>query len=1516
VPRTHTVIDMGTQKDVFVQPKTGRTSLEQAWISRSSAKQRAGRTGRNTPPTAEFGCRVYRLYTRSFHDVAMLPHAPSALQHFVPEALVLRLKQHAVHHNSFVLRQKALLEKVANLGVDKPSLAGAASAAATSSGSHGADHGALTPSPLQTALALMLNHSVARAAPRHLRLPTAMSMLPGDLAEGELDAMRAKVEVACANLYAAGMLTAATDAASLLSAKGRLAAQLPCNANSGGFVAAGLQLGLVAQGVLLAAFNETIATGRGLRHFVPRDASAKQHLALAFRRMIGRWMLGYERRDVLEAAVASVAPHGGTAGGTGLSTALETADELGGMTADGVAVHEKPPAPGGTAATGVEDDEDGFGSFGDSDSGNVRAAIRGGAAPAAGGNADASDNHAWSDHVVGLRAFVLWMGLMRNHHRNIANKVMRGLGFNDVFFPAMQQTALSIAVRLQSAIPATETCRGLKTLLRPLTNQRTAAGTSTGAETLGLELLAGPEEIRVLAYAALRHQMLRGECRINRGMLSDAARQLPDPNHVGGTHPGGRSSRAESPAFASSLLCASLVEAPVTWSLSSELLHGVTHTGFCAGAGRRDEPPLLRGLRGAAAIGAEGNAYRSVPAAAACSAADSCAVFVQQQPAAAATDFVVRHLQYSQNFRPRSCFDQVPLTQPPAQVAGAGLAAPVEARGAPTRGGMPTTVPISTPTQSTEALGAAAAATAVASAPTAAPGCWERGWSQLLKSASSDALYRLQQYPAPHGACSQLRGGGRLRLHWQLQELLRFPMVATRGREPIQGVAARIAAAPPIFIFAMLEACSNRASGGRLRLENRSVPLAAVPSGAASTAETVAQDPAASLTAEMGIVATEDAATTAARTATAASAAAQAPEMMSAVAAAIAPAATVVLLEPAAMQRSWGGTYVTLAKGVWQQGASLRSWDTLDCASLGHTDAARCRLRAVPRIGLADAGAAASSTIASARVPAKYVIQDAIELATNSFRAPRGQLEEPAAGGVVNAAEGSTPAVVPDAGALPASPAFHQAAGAAASQPTGCIGDSLLTLLSEDARSRLHASCQPQGGESSRPPAPTLRHLLPVETPLVEGEVADVAFRSPFFTTWSTKAISSCAGTGAVQGQVMRVWPAEAAYLHLRPLPDAGVFAGRTPADESVTRFSAVAGALVGTANGSLQADAVTLLWSSPGERALATLALHEGPFRVHLQLLLPQLATGISPLLVAPPATRGRPVKVRAADVRLTSMVLVPVSELVELDTTVGVAEPTMAASSAASCETEFDGLDISLGQLLAVLHLRASIHASALLAVSQTHAGFPASISTAAGTSNFARPDNTGAGHLGVGRSPAAAPAPTPAARLAQVLLGFDAAADYAPLRDSLRSTQLTYSPQAATDGAAAALTGGLARDTAPDVVRVSATLPHQMLTLQLGPGGRSEPGAGTHSRVPATVDEPAVFAVLQALGFQAKSGCNFVQPTLRSSLLGAALPAPATAAVAPAAPVAPASNQMRFFIDRRRRTPGGGAGGAASR
>jgi hypothetical protein len=76
LPDVDLVLCLGTHKALQYHSSTHRVHLVNTWISKASATQRAGRTGRVRPG------RVFRLYTKALHE-SLREHEESEIQRLV-----------------------------------------------------------------------------------------------------------------------------------------------------------------------------------------------------------------------------------------------------------------------------------------------------------------------------------------------------------------------------------------------------------------------------------------------------------------------------------------------------------------------------------------------------------------------------------------------------------------------------------------------------------------------------------------------------------------------------------------------------------------------------------------------------------------------------------------------------------------------------------------------------------------------------------------------------------------------------------------------------------------------------------------------------------------------------------------------------------------------------------------------------------------------------------------------------------------------------------------------------------------------------------------------------------------------------------------------------------------------------------------------------------------------------------------------------------------------------------------
>ena len=86
IPDMHVVIDTGLKRSLWRDPESGRDTLMCRWISRASAKQRAGRTGRLAPGT------VIRLYTEDFYNNDLTEYDEAEMEHACLEKPILTAK--------------------------------------------------------------------------------------------------------------------------------------------------------------------------------------------------------------------------------------------------------------------------------------------------------------------------------------------------------------------------------------------------------------------------------------------------------------------------------------------------------------------------------------------------------------------------------------------------------------------------------------------------------------------------------------------------------------------------------------------------------------------------------------------------------------------------------------------------------------------------------------------------------------------------------------------------------------------------------------------------------------------------------------------------------------------------------------------------------------------------------------------------------------------------------------------------------------------------------------------------------------------------------------------------------------------------------------------------------------------------------------------------------------------------------------------------------------------------------
>lgn len=87
LPDVDNVICLGLCKQIVYNETSHRQMLLPTWISRASATQRAGRTGRLRPGT------VYRMYERETYDIRMDAYEPGEMLRVPLDSVILTLKQ-------------------------------------------------------------------------------------------------------------------------------------------------------------------------------------------------------------------------------------------------------------------------------------------------------------------------------------------------------------------------------------------------------------------------------------------------------------------------------------------------------------------------------------------------------------------------------------------------------------------------------------------------------------------------------------------------------------------------------------------------------------------------------------------------------------------------------------------------------------------------------------------------------------------------------------------------------------------------------------------------------------------------------------------------------------------------------------------------------------------------------------------------------------------------------------------------------------------------------------------------------------------------------------------------------------------------------------------------------------------------------------------------------------------------------------------------------------------------------
>ena len=221
LPDVHTVIDLGRAKTIEWVPQLRASALRTTWVSQASAAQRTGRAGRLMPGT------VYRLYTRAFFEGVMPRYDTPEMLRLALDAVVLKVKM---------------------LGVRT---------AATGEGLDDERDGAgsMVKRP-GLSKGVVLRGDAARAV-AGMTVPDATPACGVNSAKWVLSqALQppepASVDAALEKLAALGALTSADDI-SEVTPFGKLLANFPGDLALGKLVAFSFALGVVADGIVMAA---------------------------------------------------------------------------------------------------------------------------------------------------------------------------------------------------------------------------------------------------------------------------------------------------------------------------------------------------------------------------------------------------------------------------------------------------------------------------------------------------------------------------------------------------------------------------------------------------------------------------------------------------------------------------------------------------------------------------------------------------------------------------------------------------------------------------------------------------------------------------------------------------------------------------------------------------------------------------------------------------------------------------------------------------------------------------------------------------------------------------------------------------------------------------------------------------------------------------------------------------------------------------------------------------------------
>ena len=217
------VICLGSHKMLAYNDKHNTSQLVKCWVSKASANQRAGRTGRMRPGT------VYRLYSLELYS--KLPdHNPSELHRLPLGEVILRLRVSLEKDKSDEESRTKSPILPSNENAETEESARASPGAADS----------VTSSPAAAAVPLVVKS--------RFDFRTVIPVLMALIEPPEMSRVKESLQL----LYDSGMISSPDDAGTLTET-GKIAGRLPVDLQLGRFVSYGVQVGLSREAIIMAA---------------------------------------------------------------------------------------------------------------------------------------------------------------------------------------------------------------------------------------------------------------------------------------------------------------------------------------------------------------------------------------------------------------------------------------------------------------------------------------------------------------------------------------------------------------------------------------------------------------------------------------------------------------------------------------------------------------------------------------------------------------------------------------------------------------------------------------------------------------------------------------------------------------------------------------------------------------------------------------------------------------------------------------------------------------------------------------------------------------------------------------------------------------------------------------------------------------------------------------------------------------------------------------------------------------